>query len=215
LRRSFTGASWSTFAGGPNCATAPGDADAAGARAAIAAVKSSAAAVLIPAQGKHVQRRECKRAKNRNSGNPVRNVPRRSYKPVMNPLEGRSSMSRYEESLPGELSEVAERLRDERAQASGLELDRIKTRAMAQASSSRPKGIVLRSRSIAALLTVALMAAGTGGVIAGTSSPSGGSASNSQYKPGCGPKKTDGVNPSGTHTGPPGQGDTARESCPQ
>jgi hypothetical protein len=121
-----------------------------------------------------------------------------------------------EEILPDELREVADRLRSERAAASPLELDRIKTRAMANAATSRPKGFALKSRSVAALLTVALMAAGTGGVIAGGGNGNGnGNASNSQYKPGCGPKKTDGVNPSGTHTGPPGQGDTNRESCPQ
>jgi uncharacterized membrane protein len=121
-----------------------------------------------------------------------------------------------DEILPDELHEVAQRLRSERATADPLELDRIKQRAMANAATSRPKGFALKSRSVAALLTVALMAAGTGGVIAGGSTGnSGGSASNSQYKPGCGPKKTDGVNPSGTHTGPPGQGDTNRESCPQ
>ena len=121
-----------------------------------------------------------------------------------------------EEILPDELREVADRLRTERTTASPLDLDRIKTRAMANAATSRPKGFALKSRSVAALLTVALMAAGTGGVIAGGGNGNGnGNASNSQYKPGCGPKKTDGVNPSGTHTGPPGQGDTNRESCPQ
>jgi hypothetical protein len=119
-----------------------------------------------------------------------------------------------DDRLPGDLNEVAERLRGERAEASALELDRIKTRAMASATASRPKGFRVRSRSIAALMTVALMAAGTGGVIAGGGNGNSGNASNSQYKPGCGPKKTDGVNPSGTHTGPPGKGDTARESCP-
>ena len=125
-------------------------------------------------------------------------------------------MRANDENLPVELQDVAERLRKERAQVSALDLDRIKTRAMANAATSRPKGFALKSRSVAALLTVALMAAGTGGVIAGGGNGNGnGSASNSQYKPGCGPKKTDGVNPSGTHTGPPGQGDTNRESCPQ
>jgi uncharacterized membrane protein len=109
-----------------------------------------------------------------------------------------------------------QRLQSERATASPLDLDRIKTRAMANAATSRPKGFALKSRSVAALLTVALMAAGTGGVIAGGGNGNGnGNASNSQYKPGCGPKKTNGVNPSGTHTGPPGQGDTNRESCPK
>ncbi len=74
----------------------------------------------------------------------------------------------------------------------------------------------MKSRTLASVLTVALMAAGTGGVIAGNGNGNGnGNASNSQYKPGCGPKKTNGVNPSGTHTGPPGHGDTNRESCPK
>ncbi|MEA2375756.1 MAG: hypothetical protein QOD53_2219 [Thermoleophilaceae bacterium] len=82
---------------------------------------------------------------------------------------------------------------------------------MAQAATSRSKGFVLKSRSIAALLTVALMAAGSGGVIA-AGGAGGGSAANNQYKPGCGPKKTDGVNPSGTHTGPPGQ--VGEDNCP-
>ena len=122
-----------------------------------------------------------------------------------------------DEGLPDDLRRVEERLRRERAEASALDLDRIKTRAVANAASSpRTKGFTVKSRSIATMLTVALMAAGTGGVIAG-----GGhgdhnqSASKSQYKPGCGPKKTNGVNPSGTHTGPPGHGDTNRESCPK
>ena len=87
---------------------------------------------------------------------------------------------------------------------------------MANAATSRTKGFQVKSRSIATLLTLALMAAGTGGVIAASSGPpTSGNASNSQYKPGCGPKQTNGVNPSGTHTGPPGKGDTARESCPK
>src|SRR3954449_4515333 len=122
----------------------------------------------------------------------------------------------HDSELPGDLQGIADRLHAERAEATGLDLDRIKTRAMANAATSRPKGFQVKSRSLAAVLTVALMAAGTGGVIAGGGNGNGnGNASNSQYKPGCGPKKTDGVNPSGTHTGPPGQGDTARESCPK
>jgi len=121
-----------------------------------------------------------------------------------------------DENLPGDLREVAERLRSGRPEASALDLDRIKTRAMASAATSRRKGFSMKSRSIATLLTVALMAAGTGGVIAGGGHGGGnGNASKSQYKPGCGPKKTNGVNPSGTHTGPPGRGDTNREHCPK
>src|SRR5207237_7401527 len=108
-----------------------------------------------------------------------------------------------DDSRPGDLREVAERLRSERAEANSLDLDRIKTRAMANAATSRTKGFQVKSRSIATLLTLALMAAGTGGVIAASSGGPTPSAQNSQYKPGCGPKKTNGVNPSGTHTGPP------------
>ncbi len=125
-------------------------------------------------------------------------------------------MSKFEDRLPDDLRDLAARLHNERAEATRLELDRMKTRAMANAASSRPKGLVLKSRGIAVLLTVGLMAAGTGGVLAGGGNGnSGASSGTTQYKPGCGPKKTNGVNPSGTHTGPPGQGDTNRESCPK
>src|SRR5438309_74034 len=124
-------------------------------------------------------------------------------------------MTRFDhDSHPDGLGEVVDRLRAGRVQASSLELDRIKTRAMAKAATSRRKGSPMRSRSVAALLAVALMAAGTGGVLAGGGNGhGGGSGSKSQYKPGCGPKKTDGVNPSGTHTGPPGNG-PGRTNCP-
>ena len=142
----------------------------------------------------------------------VRKRTRGSYKAAMD----MDSLSNFEERLPEDLREVADRLHGERVEATGLDLDHIKTRAMAKAASSRPKGFALKSRGIAAVLTLALMAAGTGGVLAGVGNgTSGGSSANTQYKPGCGPKKTNGVNPSGTHTGPPGQGDTNRESCPK
>jgi hypothetical protein len=126
-------------------------------------------------------------------------------------------MSHWDEhSVPDDLQDVARRLREERPEATPLELDRIKTRAMANAASSRRKGFNVRSRTLAVGLALALMVGGTGGVIAGGGNGGGnGNSSNGQYKPGCGPKKTGGVNPSGTHTGPPGQGDTARESCPK
>jgi hypothetical protein len=114
-------------------------------------------------------------------------------------------MSRFhDERLPGDLEEVAERLRQERAESTALQLDSIKARAVAGAASSRKKGFGVKSRAIAVLLTVGLMAAGTGGVIANNGNGNGGgSSSNSQYKPGCGPPPL-GVNPSGTHTGAPG-----------
>ncbi len=62
------------------------------------------------------------------------------------------------------------------------------------------------SRIWIAVLTVGLMAAGTAGVIAQEGGGSNDqSAAKSEYKPGLGPCKSDGTNPSGTHTGPPGQ----------
>jgi hypothetical protein len=122
---------------------------------------------------------------------------------------------RDENQLPDGLDEVARQLREHRPEATALELDGIKRRAMAQAASSRPKGFNVRSRILAVGLALALMVGGTGGVIAGGNGGGGGNSGNSQYKPGCGPKKSNGVNPSGTHTGPPGQGDTNRESCPK
>ena len=62
----------------------------------------------------------------------------------------------------------------------------------------------MRSRSIRVTCVVALMAAANGAVIASGAGSGNGSASQAQYKPGCGPKKGGGTNPSGTHTGPPG-----------
>lgn len=126
-------------------------------------------------------------------------------------------MSHWDENrLPDELRDVADRLREERPEASALELDRMKTRAMsAAARPSRQKGFAVRSRGLAIGLTLALMVGGTGGVIAAGGGGGGGnSAAKSQYKPGCGPKKSDGVNPSGTHTGQPPK-DPNRGDCPK
>ena len=104
---------------------------------------------------------------------------------------------------PEDADEVVRRLRDERPQVGALELDGIKTRAMARAMVS-PGGRALRSRILVALLSLALMGAGTGGVIAagGGGSVHGKSAAEKEYKPGCGngDKNHD-------HTGPPGRPD--------
>ena len=106
-----------------------------------------------------------------------------------------------EDRLPDELQDVARRLREDHPQADALELDAIKTRAMARARarSYRPRGTTMKSRTLIALLTIGLMAGGTGGVLAGNGNGNGGSAASSQYKPGmgCGDKNH-------THTGPPG-----------
>jgi hypothetical protein len=104
--------------------------------------------------------------------------------------------------LPHELQDVARRLREQRPEASPLELDRIKLRAMAGARTSRAKGSAVKSRLIVALATVGLMAGGTGGVIAAKGGVPGppNSAADSQYRPGkgCGDQNH-------VHTGPPGQ----------
>ena len=103
-----------------------------------------------------------------------------------------------DDNLPDELQDVARRLREERREATPLELDRIKTTAMsrARAKSFAPRG-GLRSRLVIALTTVALVGGATGGVIAaGNSGKSNGkndNAAQSQYKPGkgCGDKNHD------------------------
>src|SRR4051812_33432119 len=76
-----------------------------------------------------------------------------------------------EKPMPDEFGDVISRLEDERAQATPLELDQIKTRAMsrAQRRATRPtvRGAHMRRTFIVALATFSLMAGGTGAVIAG------------------------------------------------
>jgi hypothetical protein len=115
-----------------------------------------------------------------------------------------------DQNLPEDLWDVVHRLREERTAPSAWELDELKLRAMtrARARSSRTKGrLTMKSRALVALITVGLMAGGTGGVIAaGGGNGNGNDAANAQYKPGYGPCKNGGVDGSGaTHTGPPGQ----------
>src|SRR3954469_11504648 len=103
-----------------------------------------------------------------------------------------------EDNLPDELQDVARRLREERREATPLELDGIKMTAMsrARARSFAPRG-GLRSRLVVALTTVALVGGATGGVIAAsTGGKTGGkddNAAQKQYKPGkgCGDKNHD------------------------
>ena len=121
-----------------------------------------------------------------------------------------------EERLPADLLSVVERLRDQRPSATALELDEIKLRAMRRASTRQGKGMVMRRKLTSVALAIgALTTGGTAAVIAGGQSGGDGNAGKGEYKPGCGPKKSNGVNPSGTHTGPPGQGDTNRTHCPK
>jgi hypothetical protein len=126
----------------------------------------------------------------------------------------------HEQEWPDGLQDIAGRLRSHREQASALELDQIKLRAVRQASRGhgRQKGPFMRSR-FATLLTVGLLTAGAGGTFAIAKHDDGGgnngSAAKAQYKPGCGPKKSGGVDGSGAqHTGPPGHHD-GRDDCPK
>jgi hypothetical protein len=92
--------------------------------------------------------------------------------------------------LPEELADVAARMRNERPQASALELDRIKLAAKSRvARNERRGGIVLRTRSITAVVAMLIMVGGTGSVIAGGGGyGGGGDAGHGQYRPPCGKK---------------------------
>ena len=94
-------------------------------------------------------------------------------------------MTEFNENRDEDFTDVIQRLRDHRPEVGGLELDRIKMRAMASATSSRQKGSVLKSRITVALLSLGLITAGTSGVIAKKGGvPAKGSAGNSQYSNG-------------------------------
>jgi hypothetical protein len=65
------------------------------------------------------------------------------------------------------LEGVAQRLRNERPEASPLQLDQIKTSAMSRAKAGTRRRSAAARRLATAGLTIGLLAAGTGGVIAG------------------------------------------------
>ena len=91
--------------------------------------------------------------------------------------------------VPPEFEDIAQRLRDERREATPLELDEMKMRVYARAS--RPARGGLRRRLLVPVVALSLMAAAAGGVVAGSNNgKSNGSAAKSQYKPGkgCGDK---------------------------
>jgi hypothetical protein len=88
--------------------------------------------------------------------------------------------------LTPDLEAVASRLRDGRPQASGLELDRIKQRAMSQASAGSSaawtpkKGLFMKPRiAVAFVLAIGLLTSGTGATLAVISES--GSAAQVQY----------------------------------
>ncbi|HWX86756.1 MAG TPA: hypothetical protein VNX67_01135 [Solirubrobacteraceae bacterium] len=96
-------------------------------------------------------------------------------------------MARKHDAHRDELEGVAQRLRDERPQASPLDLDRIKTTAMARAKAGSGHGRAGARRLAVAGLTVGLLVATTGGVLAGESGGhkgkggGSGNAANAQY----------------------------------
>jgi hypothetical protein len=96
-------------------------------------------------------------------------------------------MRRKNDADKEELEGVAQRLRNERPEASPLQLDQIKTSAMSRAKAGTRRHSAGARRLATAGLTIGLLAAGTGGVIAGGSGDhhhgngGGTSASNTQY----------------------------------
>jgi hypothetical protein len=100
-------------------------------------------------------------------------------------------MDRYQHDLTGDLEAVARRLRDERPEVDGLALDRIKRRAISQASASTwapKKGLFMKPRiAVAFILAMGLLTSGTGATLAVISES--GSAAQVQY-PDLKPKKS-------------------------
>jgi hypothetical protein len=119
---------------------------------------------------------------------------------------------REDHRLPDDLHEVAARLRQERAEATPLELDRMKLLAMRRAaqpvSTPRRRGRMARSRLASPVLAAALLLTGVvaiAGTTGGTPFSTGGSNAasvNSQYCPASSqqpgkPKKQEGGNKCG------------------
>lgn len=89
-------------------------------------------------------------------------------------------------SLPSELTELEQRLRRGRAQASGLELDELKLRAMRQARQAKPTtlpgGQLLRSRlALLTMIVAGLMMSTAGAGLAISGSSGSGSAATNNY----------------------------------
>ena len=86
--------------------------------------------------------------------------------------------TKIEKQTPDEFGDVIARLEEERAQATPLELDQFKTRAMNRAHrrATRPtvRGAHMRRTLVVAVATFSLMVGGTGAVIAGGDSKSDG-----------------------------------------
>jgi hypothetical protein len=116
-------------------------------------------------------------------------------------------MSQFEPgNLPDELREIEEKLRAARPSFTELELDQLKLRTMASASSARPlRGKPMRSRILTLAVAALLIGGTTGGAIAAGGASSSSNAASSQYGKGCGDDNH-------THTGPPGN--PSNDECP-
>src|SRR3954468_2236791 len=97
---------------------------------------------------------------------------------------------RSDQELPQDLTDVGERLRENRATASPLELDRIKLQARTRAhrrtgSPQLRRGVTVRSRGVTLILTLLLLGGTTAGGMAwgGGGDDNGGGAAKAQYKP--------------------------------
>jgi hypothetical protein len=102
------------------------------------------------------------------------------YRRIFLPRRLGEDMRRKNDKNEHELEGIAQRMRGERPEASPLELDQIKTTAMSRAQAAT--GRAHPRRLVVAALTVGLMAAGTGGVLAaGGSGGAAGNAAQAQY----------------------------------
>src|SRR3954469_6688164 len=97
---------------------------------------------------------------------------------------------RSDQELPQDLADVGERLRENRAAASPLELDRIKLQARTRAhrrtgSPQLRRGVTVRSRGVTLILTLLLLGGTTAGGMAwgGGGDDNGDGAAQAQYRP--------------------------------
>jgi hypothetical protein len=121
-------------------------------------------------------------------------------------------MDRYGQDLTGELDALGRRLRDDRPEITGLALDRIKRRAISQASDGSgswalKKGLFMKPRiAVAFILAMGLLTSGTGATLAVISES--GSAAQVQY-PDLKPKES--VDPGVLGKDPGGGGSAIQE----
>jgi hypothetical protein len=115
-------------------------------------------------------------------------------------------MDRNHHDLPGDLEALGRRLRESRPEATELELDRIKRRAISRASAGSgrfalKKGLFIKPRiAIALVLAMGLLTSGTGATLAVISES--GSAAQVQY-PDIDPKKDEEPDTLGNDPGDP------------